>query len=220
MKSIIRNIIILAVVVILGIVGYKLFFAKKAAAPAGGLKTTSGVGTGTSAAPNIATTGAGSPGSVSEDDFVSILLSVKSISVDDSIFKDRGFALLQDFNRPLPPDTNPGRVNPFAPIGSDGVASAAGVTTSNPSSITSTGATFNGTLMASDPSATRWFEYGTTSAFGSITTPVPQANPGAFADVVTKLLPNTTYYVRADALVGGATILGNTLVWKTAQSVR
>ncbi len=221
MKHIIRNIIIIAVVLILGLVGYKIFFGKKAAPAAGGLQTTSGTGAGTSGAPKIGTASPASAGDTSiGQDLLTTLLSIESITLDDSIFKNKGFALLQDFNRPIPTDDNPGRPNPFAPIGADGTAGAAVVATSNPSSITPTSSTLNGTLVAGDPSATRWFEYGTTSSFGMMTTPKTQVNPGAFAETVDKLLPNTIYYVRADASVGGTTILGNVLTWKTAQSSR
>ncbi len=221
MKHLIRNIIIIAVVIILGLVGYKIFFSGKAAAPTAALQTTAGVGAGTSGAPQVATTSAASAGDTSVgQDFLTTLLSVESITLDDSIFKNKGFALLQDFNRPIPPDDNPGRPNPFAPIGVDGAAGTAQVSTSNPSSITSTSSTLNGTLVASDPNATRWFEYGTTSSFGQMTAPKTQTIPGAFAEAVTGLLSNTTYYVRADASVGGSTIIGNTLTWRTAQNIR
>ncbi len=218
MKSIIRNIIIIAVVLGLAVVGYKMFFSSTTSTPTSGLKTTAGVGAGTSASPQIAavnpssTADAGTIGT----DFLNTLLSIESISLDDSLFTSKEFTVLQDFNRPIPADQNPGRTNPFAPIGSDGIAATVQVSTSSPSSVTGTSATLNGTLLAGDATTTRWFEFGTTSSLGSMTTPKPQATQGAFTEVVSKLLPNTTYYVRADALIGGATVLGNVLTWKTA----
>ncbi len=220
-KSIIRNIIILAIMAGLGYGGYRLFFADKApAAPASGLQTTAGLGAGTSATPNLATTSTTSDSAIGSD-FLDTLLSVKSISLDESIFTNKAFTILQDFNRPIPPDTDPGRVNPFAPIGADGVAaSSVMVSTSNPSSITATSAALNGTLIVGDPAATRWFEYGPTSAFGSMTPAKGQGVPGAFTETVDKLLPNTTYYVRAGASVGGTIVNGNTLTWKTASLSR
>lgn len=219
MKSIIRNIIIIAVVLILGVIGYKMFFSSTTSTSTTGLQTTAGVGAGTSAAPQIAAT---TPTSTADagtigTDFLNTLLSIESISLDDSLFTSKQFTVLQDFNRPIPPDQNPGRLNPFAPIGSDGVTTSVQVSTSSPSSVTGTSATLNGTLLAGDATTTRWFEYGTTSSLGFMTTPKPQTTQGAFTEVVSKLLPNTTYYVRADALIGGATVLGNVLTWKTAQ---
>ena len=142
---------------------------------------------------------------------------MQSIKLDDSIFSSKGFTVLQDFNRPIPPDTNPGRQDPFAPLGQDGSTSGAVVSTSNPSSITTTASTLNGSLSQADGGTTRWFEYGTTPALGSMTPPMTQTTPGAFADQITGLSPNTTYYVQASALIGGTTVNGNIVTWTTAQ---
>ena len=218
MKAIIRNIIIIAVVLGLGFFGYEMYFGSATPKITGGLQTTAGAGAGTTATPKIATPNpvttadAGTIGT----DFLNTLLSIESISLDDTLFTSKAFTVLQDFNRPIPADQNPGRINPFAPIGTDGVASTVAVTTSIPSSVNGTSATLNGTLLAGDSTTTRWFEYGPTSALGAMTKPKPQTTQGAFTEVITKLLPNTTYYVRADALVGGVTVLGNVLTWKTA----
>jgi hypothetical protein len=221
-KSIIRNIIILAVVAGLGFAGYKLFFANKTAAPKGSLQTTAGVGTGSTGAPKIATTNTvkDAENAAIGQDFLTTLLSVKSISLDESIFTNRAFLLLQDFNRPIPADENPGRTNPFAPLGVDGGIAQVQVSTSNPSSITATSAVLNGTLSAADTATTRWFEYGPTPTFGALTSSRVQATAGTFAETVDKLLPNTTYYARADAVIGGVTVIGNTVSWKTAQTSR
>lgn len=58
--------------------------------------------------------------SISTQDFLTVLLSVKSIKLDDSIFSDTAFTTLNDSNVILTPDGTEGRVNPFAPLGSDG----------------------------------------------------------------------------------------------------
>lgn len=50
-------------------------------------------------------------------DFLTVLLSVKSIKLDDSIFSDQSFANLQDSSIFLTPPGDEGRANPFAPIG-------------------------------------------------------------------------------------------------------
>jgi hypothetical protein len=70
--------------------------------------------------------------------------------------------------------------------------------------------------MAAGPAVTRWFEYGTTQALGTMTTPKTQQNPGAFTETITNLLPNTQYYVRAGASIGGTIFSGTILGWKTA----
>lgn len=211
-KTIIRNSIIFIAVFILAVIGYEVFFAKKSAAPS--LQTTSGLG--------VTVPGAAAPVSASPDvnsvgsDFLSLLLSVQSIKLDDSVLSSKPFTVLQDFNRPIPPDTNPGRQNPFAPIGADSTTVSTQVSTTNPSSITATSATLNGAVMVGGPSVNRWFEYGTTQALGSLTVPKVQQNPGAFAEPISGLLPNTTYYAKAMASINGVTNAGNIVTWKTA----
>ena len=217
MKSLIRNVIIIAVVLSLGYAGYKFFLAPKPG-ETDALQTTTNDGNTTSGsasvAPNSLTASAGTP--VGQD-FLTLLLNVQSIKLDDTIFTSKAFTLLQDFNRPIPPDTNPGRPNPFAALGIDGAAVSSQVSTSIPSSVTTTGSTLNGTLTVGGPGVTRWFEYGTTTALGTITTVNSQSNPGAFSDTVVGLTPNTTYYVKAGASIGGVIIGGNLVTWKTAQ---
>ena len=55
-------------------------------------------------------------------DFLNLLLSVKSIKLDDSIFSDKAFISLRDSSIVLVPDGNEGRINPFAQLGGDAVA--------------------------------------------------------------------------------------------------
>ena len=60
-------------------------------------------------------------------DFLSVLLSVKNIKLDDTIFSDGSFANLHDSSILLasPGPGDEGRLNPFAPIGSDVVIAPA-----------------------------------------------------------------------------------------------
>ena len=53
------------------------------------------------------------------NDFLSLLLSIKSIKLDDAIFANSAFISLHDSSITLVPDGNEGRINPFAPIGTD-----------------------------------------------------------------------------------------------------
>lgn len=205
MKGVIRTIIILVIVVTLGIVGYSVFF-KKDTAPTGSLVTTAGQGTGE--------TLEGGPGR----EFLDLLLSVRSLSLDGSIFSSTAFTALQDFSRPIPPDTNPGRENPFAPLGVDSAAVSTQVATSNPSSITQTTSTLNGAITIGGADIERWFEYGTTTALGQQTQKKQQLVPGAFSETIADLLPNTTYYVKAVASIGGQTVAGRLVTWKTAEA--
>ena len=51
--------------------------------------------------------------------FISLLLSVKSIKLDDSILSDQAFNSLKDSTIEIVGDGTEGRPNPFAPIGTD-----------------------------------------------------------------------------------------------------
>ena len=52
-------------------------------------------------------------------DFLTLLLNVKNIKLEDAIFADPAFQSLQDSSIILVPDGNEGRPNPFAPLGQD-----------------------------------------------------------------------------------------------------
>lgn len=52
-------------------------------------------------------------------DFLALLLNVKNIKLNDAILADPAFASLHDSSITLTPDGNEGRVNPFAPFGTD-----------------------------------------------------------------------------------------------------
>jgi hypothetical protein len=52
-------------------------------------------------------------------DFLSVLLSIQNISLDDSIFSNTAFMHLKDSTIVLSPDGSEGRPNPFAPIGAE-----------------------------------------------------------------------------------------------------
>lgn len=53
------------------------------------------------------------------DELVALLRSVSSIELDNSIFSHPSFGRLKSISAPLPVDRNPGRPNPFLPIGHD-----------------------------------------------------------------------------------------------------
>ena len=105
----IKNIIILVVVAIALILVY-VFFLKPA--PAEPNLTSSGTAV-------SSTTNVTDQNNSANQDFLSLLLSVKSIKLDDSIFSDSTFSTLHDSSILLTPDGTEGRPNPFAPIGND-----------------------------------------------------------------------------------------------------
>jgi hypothetical protein len=102
----------LAVVIILGYI----FFFKKDSAPVPNLTTSGAIDT-TGAAQTAASGAAGS-------EFLTLLLNVKNIKLNDSIFADPAFNSLVDSSITLNPDGTEGRPNPFAPIGSDTAVSS------------------------------------------------------------------------------------------------
>lgn len=110
MSSTIKNIIILVVVAVALILAYVFFLKPAPEQPS--LVTT----TGTSA---VSTNATGTTAPISGSEFLAVLLNVKSIKLDDSIFSDPAFISLHDSSIELINDVTEGRPNPFAPIGSD-----------------------------------------------------------------------------------------------------
>lgn len=184
--------------------------------------------------------GQGAAGSAVGNDFLAILLNIKKIKLDNTILNRDSFTSLQDFTKIIPPESNPGRPNPFAPIGSDAAsstvfpttsgvfapvtptpapadtASSTQVTTSAATTITKNGAILNGSLSQGGSTTTRWFEWGVSpTALSSTSTPVNQAGGGTFTRTLTNLSPGTTYYFRAVATVAGVRMTGETLSFKT-----
>ncbi|MFA6273789.1 MAG: hypothetical protein WC662_01380 [Candidatus Paceibacterota bacterium] len=117
MFSKIKNIIIFVVIAGVLILGYFLFFKKE---PEQANLVSS---FGNSTLPVTSST-VSEQNSVTSQDFLSILLNVNNIKLNDSIFGDSAFANLRDTTIVLMPDGTEGRPNPFAPIGIENEASA------------------------------------------------------------------------------------------------
>ncbi len=128
MASKIKNIIIFVVIGVALTGGYLLFAGK-------GEKQPSLVG-------SSSTSGSTSTGNLKKGDseiakeLLGVLLNVKSIRLEDDIFKEDAFTSLRDSSILLVPDGNEGRPNPFAPIGND--LSAAAINAPAPTTNTST----------------------------------------------------------------------------------
>ena len=112
----IKNIIIFLIIAIALILIY-VFFLKPSSDQDNLVLTTSG----TSALPNVDGTS-----SVTQD-FLTLLLNVKNIKLDDSIFSDPAFANLHDSSITLVPDATTGRPNPFAQFGNDTISAGNGL---------------------------------------------------------------------------------------------
>jgi hypothetical protein len=116
-----RNIIILVIIATIIILSYVFFISSQEEEGSLVSSDVSTLPVTTSANTNIADVNlnAGDNDALSQN-FLSLLLGVKSITLDDSIFKDgSAFFTLVDSSITLTQDGTEGRVNPFAPIGTD-----------------------------------------------------------------------------------------------------
>jgi hypothetical protein len=112
-----KNIIIfLGIVVVIGALYF--LYIKTTSSPALTVSSTTNTGPA-----NTATATVNNPGTLVANDFLTLLLGVSSIKLNDSIFSDAAFASLVDVPIDLTPNGTEGRPNPFAPIGTDVVAS-------------------------------------------------------------------------------------------------
>jgi hypothetical protein len=105
---------ILGAIVVIAVLVYGFFMygsSASASTDASLVSTTTGL---KSSLPTAATS-TGSTG----DRVVAILRNLSSIQLSDAVFQNPAFAMLTDLSTQLPPATNPGRRNPFAPVGND-----------------------------------------------------------------------------------------------------
>ncbi|MGL6200576.1 MAG: DUF7601 domain-containing protein [Lachnospiraceae bacterium] len=93
--------------------------------------------------------------------------------------------------------------------------------TSAASSIGTTTAVLNGTYNTGGYTGTVYFQYGTTTSFGSTTTSTSLTSSTATARTVTisGLTANTTYYFRMVVVANGSTYTGSTLNFTTQPSI-
>lgn len=222
----IKNIVIFVVVAIALYGGYTYFFGGTPDVQDPGVLSSQGD-------PNAtASLDGNDPG----QEFLAILLNLKTIKLDQSVFNSNSFTHLQDFTRVIAPATNVGRPNPFAPIGTDpqtvsavpaasvsasaanalpSIASAQ-IDTKDASAVLSTSANLNGALLKAAVNTNRFFEWGTNPDSLSNATPlVAQKTTGVFSRQITGLAPSTTYYFRAVATTGVERAEGDILVFTT-----
>lgn len=158
------------------------------------------------------------------NEFASILSTIKSITIDTSIFENAAYKTLRDYPITLGTDIK-GRPNPFAPVGYD-VGTISGSITAQKvqfetlqPKVTSTTAEFGAqALLSSTTGATVVFEYGTNDLLGSGTAPIPLSQNGTALLRVNGLLPATTYFVRAVLIQGAETTAGDTMTFTTLTS--
>ena len=203
--------VVLVAVVIIAILGFGYWYSTSNS----GQPSNSPLQTSTS---TTGSTGLSSNDASISDTFLSLLLNMRTIKLDQTIFSDPGFLALQDFSTTIAPDTDPGRVNPFAPIGTDAPDALVTVTTATPSAVTASSALLGGAVSTGAVSQKSYFEYGLTS-----TTPLPNTtapvsvdpSTNSFSFGLTGLTPKTTYYTRAVSIINGTPIYGSVQTFKT-----
>ena len=171
------------------------------------------------------------------DDFSAALASIRTVSIDTSIFADPAYKTLQD--NPISLGTEViGRTNPFAPVGTDTASQAfplsvpstmtsantevvsingASISTGTPTNINKTTVTL-AAQVSLDPGATATivFAYGDTDALGSVTTPIKIKASGPVNFPLKKLIAGTQYYVQATmTLPDGTTTVGDIISFNT-----
>lgn len=161
------------------------------------------------------------PSAVSQTEFTTLLSSITGITIDTSILQNPAFRYLIDQPIRLGTDVV-GRVNPFAPVGTDSPVSGetATIKTVQPGKITATTAEFGAqvVLTGSTPVSVV-FEYGTSDIFGAVTAPTTVTRSGTVLSTITSLTPNTTYVVRALLVRGSETLTGDTMTFTTRQVI-
>lgn len=110
---------------------------------------------------------------------------------------------------------------PTPPIGPFVVLVAPTATTDAANSLTSSGATMNGTVNANNAATSVTFEYGLTTAYGSSVTalesPVNGTSAVAVSYVLGGLAANTTYHYRVVATNSGGTTYGDDVTFATSE---
>lgn len=198
--------IVLIIVVIIGIAS---FSGKKATTDSNGLSSTNDLLPITTTQPVQG-----------KSEFSSMLSTVTSINIDQSLFSSASYRALRDYPVVLGSEIA-GRINPFAPVGTDSPVDIVNpvMQTLQPGKVTSTTAEFSAQVaFTTTAPVSVVFQYGTTDQFGSATTPVILAKSGTVLVTVKNLTPNTTYKVQAVAVVGSTTTNGNTMSFTTIAS--
>jgi len=154
----------------------------------------------------------------SDISFLSTLVSLKKIKIDQTIFANNLFTRLKS-NSVSIGTSIPGRPNPFAPIDESKITQTTTtprVVTNQATQITATSAILNGVVSSANGVTDTYFEYGTTETLGQSTNMVKQQSlVGTFIKNILDLSSKTTYFFKACAKINGASVCGNIVSFTT-----
>ncbi len=154
-----------------------------------------------------------------QSEFSKALSDIKSIVIDTSIFSNQAYKTLRDHPISLGTDIL-GRNNPFDPIGVEDSfieeISSSEIQTLQPTKITNNSVDLGAqvTINGQNPGNVI-FEYGISELFGQATQIIPVEKSGVVILKITKLIPDTTYFVRAILSQGANITPANTMTFKT-----
>lgn len=212
--------ILVVVVVVIGVAAS--YFLQNKSAPSAPVTSDNPLSASSRAAGVVSSTAPLAPAT----EFSALLSTIKSISIDTSLFTNASYLSLRDFPITLGTEII-GRPNPFAPIGYDAASSTTTTDTPiqfetiQPGKVTSTTAEFGGQgLLSNTAQSSVVFEYGTSDLFGSATPPVSLGKNGTALFTASGLTPATMYYVRAVLVQGSNTTVGNTMTFTTTAKTR
>jgi len=157
------------------------------------------------------------------NEFAGLLSNINTITIDTSIFQNPAYKALRDYPVLLGTDVI-GRINPFAPIGSDSgattVTESLSVQTLAAGKVTATSAELGALVTLPDTAnSSVVFQYGVSDTFGTSTTPVTITKTGTTLSTITGLTAGTKYFVQAVVVRGSSTTLGGVINFTTTAPV-
>jgi len=149
--------------------------------------------------------------------FLTTLISLKQIKIDNTIFSNKGFNSLK--NNAVSIEKIPaGRINPFAPVEGK-IANSSSyypkAITNGATQITSNSVILNGTLNAVSEASDAYFVYGPTYDLGSTTSKVKQSLAGTIIKNVLGLKAKTKYFYKACTKIDNTELCGEILSFTT-----
>ena len=174
--------------------------------------------------------------------FLESLSLLNQIKIDSSFFMNKGFKNFKDNTVDIVP-VEPGRPNPFAPVGKASPQSfpivrskafsttpttpkipattntpteAVTVITNSPSKIWTKTVDLSGSIINTKTSPSVYFEYGPTAELGSVTPETKPKKDGSFIMNIRALTTKTMYFYRAAAKINDTqTLYGEVVTFST-----